>query len=369
MEQRINRVNDAIRSWDQSEKEHGVLHPKSVGTPASARTRLRALEIIQASFRNTKDPAEQISLLFLKDETSRLRAEALKSKYNWRYIVNFLLKRFTVNRVATKINRLEEKNNENFLQSLRTSGFGQFVNEIKELIKQGKKDFTFTAPFQNNVKEATDFKLNIGYDPKDGHSFNNYQAQYVNKMNPGEIRQHTFSVIADGHNPQEIMSLMAGKAIYDSVNGWKQLDLTDKDARGNYKLSTTNSADFDLEKNCEGLPFWNKLTPSEQAGAILKMQSGRDAPVTFTHIGAKHKVYLEAFPLKQQIATVDERGKSVNINKIFEAKSALKTSQTTMKLVKSPSLTEKRGQQKAENSTQQQEVKHRIKLRSNKFIR
>jgi hypothetical protein len=370
MEQRVNRVNEAVRSWDQIEKDHGVLYPESVGTPASARTRLKELEIIQARFRNTRDPVEKISLLFLKDETSRLRKEALKSKYNWRYIVNFLLKPFTVNKIAAKRNRLEVKNNENFIQSIRKKGFGLYADEIIGLIKQGKKDFSFTVPFQNNETEVTNFKMNINYDPIEGHSFKSVQAQHFNKMNPGDIRNHQMSVLQDIPGPHIISNLMAGRSTYDQRNGWMQFDLTDKDENGNYRMKTVDSNGFDIDKSCENLPFWDKLKDGQQVTLPMKLQMGNRQPVTYIHNGVKNTVFLEASPIKKEILAFNEHGKALNLQKLHSPGQKDQTLNSNMKVVKAPSLEKNQGRQKVSNQrTSKQTLGKGVKPRSFKVPR
>jgi len=370
MEQRINRVNEAARSWEQTAKEHALIYPRSVGTPATARTNLRQLEIILARFRNTNDPGEKISLLFLKDEVSRLRNDALKSKYNWRYIANFLLKPFTVGRTAAKLNRLENKNSENFISNIRRSVFGPYADEIQELIKQGKKNFTYTVPYHGNENEITTYKLNIGYDPIGGHNFKSCQASFVNNLSPGDSRQHNMSTIIGGPDHHAMSNLLAGRYVYDIGIGWRQLDLTDKDETGRYKMKNVAADDFKTKEHCENLPIWDKLSSSQQALLPIKLELGDRVQTKFELDGVKTTVFLEASPIKNEILATNEKGKPIDLNKLMEPKQINQSQEQKMQLVKAPSMEKKRHSSKVSNQrTTKQVLGKGVKPRASKIPR
>lgn len=334
MEQRINRVNEAVQQWNRSEREHGQLYPEILGSPAFARTRLKELHIIQARFKNSTDPVEQKSLQFLKMESSRLQKIALKSKYNWRYILFHLFSPIRYNLTAAKLNRVEKQRSENFIQSIESSAFRQYTHEIKNLIQQGKKDFTYSASLQKE-NETTDLKLNIGYDEHRGHYFKDCKATYVNKMNPEVVRHHQMSILPGGPDPDLIANLMAGRPVYDNQHGWRQLDFTDKDTQGSFKMKNLLSPGFDIDKSCEKLPFWDKLKMSDQLITVQLLLQGNRQPVNFEHLGVKHTVFVEASPSKQEILVFNDKGKPVDLKKLLSLESP-KAGESIMTVVKSP---------------------------------
>lgn len=364
MEQINNRVNEAVQKWNQREKEHSILFPEIMGSAAFARTRLRELNIISSRFKNSSNTSEQLSLKYLKLEAKRLKKTALKSKYNWRFIVYFIIEPFIVDRIASKFNKAERTNNEHFIASLYRSGYGQYADDIMEMVKQGKKNFSYSFPYQSTEAEVTNFMLNVGFDDANGHHLKNVQATHSNKMRPGEVRQHQISAARNPSEPNVIANLMAGRFVYDHQHGWRYLDLTDKDAKGSYPTKTLYTEGYDVDESCQKLPIWDKLNVSQQANLSEKLKLGDRHGVTFEHLGAKNTVFLEANPSKHGVLAFNDKGKRIDLEKMFAPQAV-----PQMTVVKSPNQTAAKSQVNNVNLEQRQDVKHRIKIRSAHKIR
>lgn len=357
MEQTVNSVNEAVQKWNQREKENSMLFPEIMNSAAFARVRLRELNIIRARFKNSSNPSEQLSLKYLKLEAKRLRKIGLKSKYNWRFIVYFVVEPFIVNKIAAKLNKEEKSNHEVFIESLHRLGYGEYADKIMEMINQGKKNFSYTFPYQSTEAEVTSFMLNIGYNDTNGYHLNTVRAAYSDKKKPGEVRYYQIPATRDCPEPKVIANIVAGRPVYDARNGWRQLDLTDKDAQGNHPTKKLYAEGFDVEEACQKLPIWEKLSVSQQVALPERIKSGERPGMTFEHLGAKNTVFLEANPTKQRMLAFNDKGKVVDLEKTFAPKDI------KMTVVKSPNQNLAPLTQKAKLSEQKQEVKHRIKIR------
>lgn len=326
MEQAINRVHEALATWKRMEESNINTFPPSVmASPDFAKLRLKRLDDIAAKLSFSSQLEEKDSLRILAIERKMLIKLAYPKGKGLnkllflvlRPIRFFLVRRGELHRYNLQLEKIQTL--------MQKTGFRDYFGQVYAKIRQGEKIFSLPTRVQVNANEQVYFNLKFSFDDDKGHSFDGFQANYRNSLSPGIHKHHLFHISDEAMTANRAANLIAGRAVPQTLseNGqlnpyWVKLD-TIKDNQGNFLLKHIAVNGFNVQKHCEKLPFWKKMSPLEKLDTIGNLFSGQRATINLNHKGQPLCVYIEADPENQTIIIFDEKGRIANGRKFGPA--------------------------------------------------
>lgn len=223
---------------------------------------------------------------------------------------------------------MNQKNVEYLASQVKYSGFGtSHEAALAENIKSGKPAFTLEhqAVFGADVAKATlHFQKSK---TTDNYFFNHYELE-IKKQEGSSLRQ-TFQMGYDNNITfKEAANLLAGRAVFkelaklidtgengqkrlepkgEKYNAWLQLDFTDTDTRGNFKIKPYHeNYGFKLQEVLSRYPIKELETPDYKARLLESLQKGNVQSVTFVIDGKEERRFIEAAPRFKAINQYDE---------------------------------------------------------------
>jgi hypothetical protein len=336
MTQAINRVHEELTRWKKMEQDNAALFPASVmKSPEFAELRLKKLDEITAKLSFSSSTQEKQTLGLLAIERKQLTELAYPKGRGLARLLYRFMRPIRAAVVAKTEQRKEQQDLAKLQNRMQQAGFGKYIQKAVEKIREGNREFALPAFLETGLKELVSFKLKFSFDEQKGHSFDQYQASYQHGRRPEDVRHHHFSVSDDLITAQRAANLITGRAAItgqtengESVKHWTKLDFMDKDPAGNFKMKQFPHRDFDLQKQCEGLPFWKQLGPFEQLRTISGLTLGNRESMTIQHEGKPMRISVEASPEKQLVLGFNEKGKPLDLKKVGTEK-AVTVSQGT----------------------------------------
>jgi hypothetical protein len=202
-------------------------------------------------------------------------------------------------------------NNIEFLKNgLKFMGFGETLNEdLLKNLREEKAAFSLNhvGEFKrgdtvDKVAYRLDFKKS---DKTDMYFFNNYRAT-VNADDSEKLRTQMFYVNKNsGVTAKEAYNLLNGRAINkdlskkdgEGYNAWLQLDLTEKDDKGNHLMKQYTAAyGYDIDKTLAKYPIKEAADPEQRTRILASLEKGNTVPVTFNKDGKEERMNIEANP-------------------------------------------------------------------------
>jgi hypothetical protein len=204
-------------------------------------------------------------------------------------------------------------NNENleFLQdSLKYLGFGEKLllnRQLEETIASEPKEFQLdTEAFfdeYNKLEVVLYFRRS---DQADMYFFNKYEARLRAAEDPELDRGQVFYISKGrGMTLKEAFNLLQGRAVNKDLtdadgqryNAWVQLNFSEKDLHGNYKVKQYRPQyGYDLEKTLEKYPIRELKNEELKAGLLRSLRKGNLHPVSFDKAAKTEKMFIEASP-------------------------------------------------------------------------
>lgn len=241
---------------------------------------------------------------------------------------------------------MNEQNLKYLKENIKYLGFGEkLFPELQNNIEQGLSEF--------HLKISTEFnKDKIGAElhfkkseTNDMYFLNGYNAT-LQKPDGRELSQAFYLNKGNGITIKEAYNLLHGRAVNkdltnkqgEKFNTWIQLDLTQKNEKGNYESKQYHkNYGYDLELPLLKFPI-KELENKEQKEALMKsLQKGNLQSVTFEHNGKEQKMFIAANPQMKTINIYD----------------------TNMKLQQHDSLKKNEGGQQLSNSQEKQNVEQK----------
>ncbi|MET7000733.1 hypothetical protein [Chitinophaga defluvii] len=325
MEQRINRVHQALAAWKQMEENNVNLFPPSVmASTEFAKFRLKRLDEVAAKLSLTATPDERDSLKILAIERKALLRTAYPKGKGFQRFFTYLTRPLRFAFVQHIELRKQDQRLADIQTQMQKAGFGAYVAQVFKKIRDGENTFSIPTNVVTKQNDQVHFNLKFSFDQQLGHRFDSYQAVYRNQLNPGEVRQHTFQIGDDGlTHVKRAENLISGRAMLDTVteNGkvvqrWTKLDNI-QDERGNYLTKYVSVKNFDTNEHCRKLPFWKELNLYDQLRIVGSLISGQRAAVNIERQGKPLSIYIEADPEQSRVKLNDEKGKPIDLKKLY----------------------------------------------------
>lgn len=225
---------------------------------------------------------------------------------------------------------MNKKNVDYLSNQILYTGFGDGHEAgLKENVKTGKPAFTLEhqAVFGADVATATlHFQKSK---TTDNYFFNHYQLEL--KKQDGSNLKQSFQMSYDNNITfKEAVNLLSGRAVFkelaklidtsengqkrlepkgEKYNAWLQLDFTDTDTQGNFKLKPYHeNYGFKLEETLARYPIKELQHPVPKARLLESLQKGNLQSVTFVLDGKEERRHIEAAPRFKSINQYDENG-------------------------------------------------------------
>src|SRR6266496_4620766 len=206
---------------------------------------------------------------------------------------------------------MNEQNLQYLKDNIKYLGFGEkLYPEMQSNMEQGLPEFRLKTQSEFNkdkIEAALHFKKS---DTSDMYFLNRYDAT-LEKSNGEKLSQPFYLNKGNGVTVKEAYNLLHGRAVNkdltnkegEKYNAWIQLDLKNKNDRGNYDVKQFHkNYGYDLEQSLAKFPI-KELANGEQKDALIKsLQKGNIQSATFQNNGGEQKMYVEANP---QLKTVN----------------------------------------------------------------
>jgi hypothetical protein len=204
-------------------------------------------------------------------------------------------------------NTIMNQENLKYLQdNLKYLGFGDKLYADLEInLKAQKPEFTLSYNSELN-KQTLDATLYLKKsDTTDMYFFNKYDFNLKKNEDKAADLQQTFYVTkGQGITLKEAFNLLNGRAVHkeltpkvgDNYKAWIQLDLTQKDEKGNFKRQQFHeNYGYDVKKELQKLPVSDNNAEKEEK-LIKSVQKGNLQAVDIKLEGKEARIFVEANP-------------------------------------------------------------------------
>lgn len=305
MERQINsnRVEAELLRWKEKEDRFRQLFSFEMSTnKAFLKEKLRDYERILQKYKGSRDPNERFTLQMLRQERRHLEKQLYPNRLVRvvrRLIINPIRRYFTQR--GTRIH--DKANQQAIFQQMKDIGLDAHYSKATKMMKQENKDFSLPISDYLGKDQRLENQLIFRQTEDGSYNLTANRVSLINDNNPSENRRYTFDLEnGQGLQPSETLNLLRGRAVCKAGN-WMCLDLSDRDASGNYKMKTfPSSFGYDLEKSLQMAGIKELNDPAKKASLITALGKGERMPVT---IGRK-SFFIEANPQHKSINIFDK---------------------------------------------------------------
>jgi hypothetical protein len=224
---------------------------------------------------------------------------------------------------------MNQKNLDYLKENLKYLGFGdKLYPELEKNIQQGFPEFNLRQ--QNEYgKDKLQMELHFRRsDSSDMFFFNRYDAKLTNEK---ETLSQTFYVNkGSGFTVKEAYNLLNGRAVNKELTtsegqnytAWAQLDFTDKEANGNYKMKQFHqNYGFDVAASIAKLPIKELQNEQQREFLLRSLQRGNLQQVTLLINDKEQKVSIAANPQFKNVHAFDAEMKKLNLQTLAQGPS------------------------------------------------
>ena len=221
---------------------------------------------------------------------------------------------------------MNERNVEYLKDNLKYMGFGDQLNsEMEKNIRLAVPEFVLkiSSEFNRAKLEGTlHFKRS---ENTDMYFFNRWEAALKNDIGRTE---HTFYLNnGRGITYKEGYNLLSGRAVHTELankegqkyNAWVQLDFTDKEANGNYKLKQYHeNYGYDLAATLQKFPIKELADEVKKDRLYMSLQKGNLQSVTMDRNDREEKMYVAANPQFKSLHVYDTGMNKVQVQSLLQ---------------------------------------------------
>jgi hypothetical protein len=211
---------------------------------------------------------------------------------------------------------MNTQNLEFLKDGLKYMGFGDKLHaDLEANITKQPAEFNLSLQGEfkkDGVSEKVDYKLDFKKsDQTDMYFFNRYKATLKND-DPTQEKSQTFYITKNsGITAKEAFNLLSGRSVNKDLmnkekqpfNAWLQLDFSQKDQNGNFKVKQFHSGyGYDLDTIVKKYPIKELANDEDKVKLMKSLEKGNLHPVTFLKEGKEEKMHIAANP---QFKTLD----------------------------------------------------------------
>ncbi|MCH7415270.1 hypothetical protein MM213_17350 [Belliella sp. R4-6] len=218
---------------------------------------------------------------------------------------------------------MDQENLDYLKERLKYSGFEDKLNaDLEKQIKAGNEGFQL--PIKLNFEEKNmDFNLHFKKSNQNERYFFNKMEVMLHNINPAiPMKEHTFYQ-NQGVTAKEAYNLLEGRSVEKSLlnsenepyKAWLQLDLSQKEENGNFKLNQYHeNYGFDLKKELGNLPIKELQDENKAEWLVKAVSKGNTYPVTMQKDGKEEIMFIEANPKFKSVNVYDAQMRTVKTN-------------------------------------------------------
>jgi len=307
----VNRIEIEASEWNSKEQRLRKLFKSSPLIEKSlSKEKLKWCENMLVKYRKNNHLEERSALQIIKNERNNLIKLVYPSRAGRIFykLMNFLI----LEKLKAKVLiRDELKNNRSLKVELKRAGFDDALYKAERYMRLGQTKFTVPVSYYLKENERIDHALQFKKDEQGYYQFDGFTTSLHDKSKSSESRQHYFSA--------DEVSTFTAKQSYDLLSGrsvltdgiWKQFDLSDIDADGNYRIKEfPENYGYDIEKALSQLPL-KILDQLEFASVIMSLKDGRREEAVLLKDGVEQKVFIEANPQYKSVNIYNEDLKKI----------------------------------------------------------
>ncbi len=323
-----NRVAAELRHWQEKQQRLSQLFSFDVTTDRDfLQEKLQYYNAITARYQNSANPEERLALRILRRESSRIEKQLYPN------LLLRLLRKLAVQPLKQQyLARQEAKerlqNEQTIKNALHKAGFGQVTNKLDEYLRKGLPEFAIPISQFVSEKERINYQLSFAKDTSGQYQFKQYIAT-LNATNDPARNKHQLFRKEQGITAHQAYNLLAGRAIereQNVLNGsqqttWLQLDFTDKDALGSYRMKEFHAGYGDtLKQVLNQLPLEEKLHEQGIEKLLNDLRNGNRPMVFLQKDGLEQKYFIEANPGRNSVTLYDYQMKKVRLDSVLASK-------------------------------------------------
>ncbi|PSK90773.1 hypothetical protein [Taibaiella chishuiensis] len=299
MKSKLDILERELSDLTEKEARYEKMFGKEfITSPAYLKDKIGRFESLQSMFGNSGGPEDRLALIGLRVRQDKV-VRQLYPGFLRRLIYQTFKNVFSAQRNA-KLKRAEAEKVSSVLGQARKAGFSGIGRNIEQQIKMGNREFIIpVSSHYVTANEKMEFQIKFKKDDLETYQIESYQATYRKLGEHSEIRSCIFhDGLQDEISTKQAHNLLAGRSVQVNGRGWIQLDFTDKDAEGNFKLKEFPlTYGYDVSKCVKALSLSTKLDPDLIEKLVLALKDGERIAITDGEV----KVELEANPQKNEV--------------------------------------------------------------------
>ncbi|HWV72874.1 MAG TPA: hypothetical protein VN040_14195 [Pseudosphingobacterium sp.] len=322
-----NRVADAYKALHKQQDELKKDFRKEVIESRLFRMQtLKEYNRLLAKFSKGLQPHEKFYRQLLNRER-RLLEKELYPNVLLRLALNLykLTKAIAVRTIASPKNQQKGlKDNDH------KYGFADGRKKAEQFISKGYDSFTIPLTRSYTPTEQVDYSLN--YTSNNGATtLDHYTAKLTVAGKPEDKKQVRVE-IAEGQqfDERKAYNLLAGRFVKNDNDSWNRIDWNDRDAEGNFKIKEFTAVDFNLIKEVNKLPGFDRLDGIQLAKVVQGLEKGERLAVTIDRGTGPEQVNIQVHPIKRLIEAFDGQNRKIKLDEpaVKEQNKSLKEKQT-----------------------------------------
>ena len=222
---------------------------------------------------------------------------------------------------------MNQQNAEYLKNNIKYLGFSDSIfPELMRNMENGQPEFVLRHEREYGP-EKLETQLNFRKSQTTDMYFLNLYSASLIKPNQERISQMIYLDKGNGLTQKETYNLLHGRSVNQDLtnkqgekyNAWVQLDFSEKDPNGNYKVKQYHEAyKYDLAATLHKYGIKELGNDQLKERLIQSLQRGNLQQVTFEKNGASEKLWIEANPQFKSLNVYDEHNQKIYMNKIAE---------------------------------------------------
>jgi hypothetical protein len=321
-----NRIGAEMQVWRNREERFEKLFPGTLHHNRPFLTeKLQHLYKVQAKYVNTTNAEERLTLKILQQDTDKL--ERLLYPSRLLRVMRALLRAYLQRKVSRQQVSRTAESHQSLYDAVTKAGLGSIIPQLKQELQQVRPEFSIPLSYYVNPSECMDFKVDFRLNGSGDYRMDGMQA-ILKRDNNDETRKYDFrqdpSVSFDARQAYNLLKGRAVQVHYKDGKeqmqpSWRQLDLNDRDAMGNYRIKEFPvNYGYDIEKELQKLPFTDKQG-SLKEDMLSALKNGDLVEIKLKHEDKEKLFFVEANPQQRSLGLYNAEMKKISLS-VFEAK-------------------------------------------------
>jgi hypothetical protein len=310
MEGRLDHLERELSDWEAREQKFRKLFGNSVvDSKAFLKEKLAFYEVLDLKY-GSRPGLDPLGRQLIRQEKHKLERKVypnLLVRLAYKLIASVVAKK-----ELTRYDARQADNLKSVQANVVASGFEGLDNIVAQKSGHGLKEFSIPISDHVNERQKMDYDLKFSRGADGDYQFEGYQA----KLSEGQRNEANACLIEPlTLKPEQAYNLLCGRPVLhtdkDQSSRWVQLDLNDKDEKGNLKIrKVSREIGFDLAALLENLPLKNADEVKHKV--LAGLENGGQILAVFEVKGKEYSCNLVASPLRNEISVFNDKMEQVS---------------------------------------------------------